>query len=76
MSGCSQLGKQDNCQVAVSLSVANDVANLPIAYRLDLPQIWADDPERRGRAKVPAEIAFQTKPQIGCCQTNGNSSPV
>ncbi len=31
---CGQLDKQDNCQVAVSLSAANDHASLPIAYRL------------------------------------------
>ena len=35
---CGQLGKQDNCQVAVSLSVANDAASLPIALRLYLPE--------------------------------------
>jgi SRSO17 transposase len=63
-----QLGKQDNCQVAVSLSVANDAASLPIAWRLYLPQVWADDPERRERAKVPAEIAFATKPRIALDQ--------
>ena len=34
---CGQLGKQDNCQVALSLSAANDHASLPIAYRLYLP---------------------------------------
>ena len=45
---CGQLGKQDNCQVAVSLSVANDHASLPIAYQLYLPQEWADD-ARRGK---------------------------
>ena len=61
---CGQLGKQDNCQIAVSLSIANDAASLPIAYRLYLPESWADDPERRKKAKVPAEITFQTKPQI------------
>ena len=61
---CGQLGKQDNCQVAVSLSVANDAASLPIAYRLYLPQAWADDPDRRKTAKVPADIEFRTKPQI------------
>jgi SRSO17 transposase len=65
---CGQLGKQDNCQVAVSLSVANDAASLPIAYRLYLPQAWVDDPERRGKAKIPAEITFQTKPQIALDQ--------
>jgi SRSO17 transposase len=29
---CGQLGKQDNCQVTVSLSLANRYASLPIAY--------------------------------------------
>src|SRR5918995_393287 len=38
-----QIGKQDNCQVAVSLSVANPAASLPVAYRLYLPQDWAAD---------------------------------
>src|SRR5215204_5674419 len=61
---CGQLGKQDNCQVAVSLSVANDHASLPIAYRLYLPETWAGDPERRARAGVPEEIGFETKPEI------------
>ena len=46
---CGQLGKQDNCQVAVSLSVANDHASLPIAYQLFLPEAWANDPARQGR---------------------------
>ena len=48
---CGQLGKQDNCQVAVSLSVANDVASLPIAYRLYLPKTWASDVERRRKGR-------------------------
>jgi len=65
---CGQLGKQDNCQVAVSLSAANDHASLPIAYRLYLPRDWADDPERRAAAGVPDEIVFQTKPQIALDQ--------
>ena len=61
---CGALGKTDNCQVAVSLSLANERASLPIAYRLYLPEIWAGDPERRVKAGVPDEITFQTKPQI------------
>src|SRR6266478_2706918 len=65
---CGQLGKQDNCQVAVSLSIANAGASLPIAYRLYLPETWADDPERRAKAKVPQEIVFQTKPAIALDQ--------
>ena len=65
---CGQIGKQDNCQVAVSLSVANDAASLPIAYRLYLPQAWADNPEQRHKAKIPPEVVFQTKPQIALDQ--------
>ena len=61
---CGEVGKQDNCQVAVSLSVANEQASLPIAYRLYLPEAWADDPERRRKAGVPEAIVFRTKPQI------------
>lgn len=61
---CGQLGKQDNCRVAVSLSVATEQASLPVAYQLYLPQEWAGDRERRTKAGVPEEIRFQTKPQI------------
>jgi SRSO17 transposase len=61
---CGQLGKQDNCQVAVSLSIANHHGSLPIAYRLYLPQVWAGDAARRRRARVPDEIEFKTKPEI------------
>ena len=61
---CGQIGKQDNCQVAVSLSAANDHASLPIAYRLYLPHEWVEDPARRAAAGVPDDVVFQTKPQI------------
>ena len=61
---CGQLGKQDNCQVAVSLSLANRHASLPVAYQLYLPQDWAQDRERRRKAHVPEEIEFATKPEI------------
>jgi SRSO17 transposase len=61
---CGQLGKQANCQVVVTLSIANHYASLPIAYRLYLPEIWADDAARRKTVRVPEEIAFQTKPEI------------
>src|SRR3954467_2005687 len=46
---CGELGKQELCQVAVSLPVANDQASLPIAYRLYLPEAWAEDPVRRAK---------------------------
>src|SRR3712207_2643411 len=65
---CGQLGKQDNCQVAVTLSLANRAASLPVAYRLYLPQEWADDPARRQKAGVPEAITFQTRPEIALDQ--------
>ncbi|HYX62451.1 MAG TPA: IS701 family transposase [Streptosporangiaceae bacterium] len=65
---CGQLGKQDNCQVAVSLSVANDYASLPIAYQLFLPEVWANDQPRRDKAGVPAAIRFETKTAIALGQ--------
>lgn len=61
---CGQIGKQDNCQVAVSVSVSSWNASLPIAWRLYLPEVWASDAERRKRTGVPPEIKFQTKPEI------------
>ena len=65
---CGQLGKQANCQVAVSLSIANTFASLPIAYGLYLPQIWIDDLEKRKACGVPEDLAFATKPQISLQQ--------
>ena len=61
---CGELGKQANCQVAVTLSIANHHASLPIAYRLYLPQSWAKDRKRRNKARVPKKVKFKTKPQI------------
>jgi len=61
---CGQVGKQENCQVAVSLSMANHHPSLPVAYRLYLPQEWAADGERRHKAGVPDGIRFQTKLEI------------
>ena len=61
---CGQLGKQDSCQVAVSVSLANEQYSLPVAYRLYLPKEWAEDPVRRAEAKVPETVAFATKPAL------------
>jgi SRSO17 transposase len=65
---CGERGKQDNCQVAVSLSAATHRASLPVAYQLYLPQEWAGDAARRAAAGVPEEIAFRTKPEIALGQ--------
>jgi SRSO17 transposase len=65
---CGQVGKQDNCRVAVSLSVATWSSSLPIAYRLYLPKEWAEDAERRDKTEVPQEVEFKTKPEIALDQ--------
>ena len=56
---CGQLGKQDNCQVAVSLSLANHHASLPVAYRLYLPKEWATDRARRRKRVCPRRSTFR-----------------
>jgi SRSO17 transposase len=61
---CGQLGKQDNCQVAVSISMANERFSLPVRYQMYLPKSWADDQQRRSHAKVPEELEFVTKPML------------
>jgi SRSO17 transposase len=61
---CGELGKSDNCQAAVSLSVSTWSSSLPIARRLYLPEIWCEDADRCRKAGVPKEIRFQTKPEI------------
>jgi len=50
--------------VAVTLSLANHDASLPIAYRLYLPEDWAKDQARRHKAKIPETMAFHSKPEI------------
>jgi SRSO17 transposase len=67
---CGQLGKQANCQVAVSVSIATSFASLPVAYELYMPQSWFDDEhaDKRKQCKVPTDIEFRTKPQIALQQ--------
>ena len=65
---CGQVGKQDNCRVAVSLSVATWTASLPIAFRLYLPETWTEDKKRRQQGGIPEGVQFQTKPQISLAQ--------
>ena len=61
---CGQLGKTDNCQVAVSLSLATAEGSLPLDYRLYLPKEWTDDAPRCARAGIPEHISFATKGEI------------
>ena len=65
---CGMLGKQDNCQVAVSVSLACETASVPVAWQLYLPQQWAQDPVRRAKTGVPEAVEFATKPAIALGQ--------
>jgi SRSO17 transposase len=58
------LGKTGDRQVAVNCHYAERTIAWPVATRLYLPKHWAGDADRRTRAKVPADVAFRTKPQI------------
>src|SRR3954470_10599598 len=61
---CGEVGKVDNCQVLVSLSVANEAACLPLAAQLYLPEAWAVDEERRSQVGGPLDVVFQSKPAL------------
>jgi SRSO17 transposase len=65
---CGMLGKQDNCQVAVSVSLSCRRGSIPVAWQLYLPEEWAEDPVRRQQAGAPEEVRFATKTQIALQQ--------
>jgi SRSO17 transposase len=65
---CGVLGKQENYQVAVSVSLANDAVSVPAAYQLYLPESWARARARRRAVGVPPEVPFQPKWQIALRQ--------
>jgi SRSO17 transposase len=65
---CGMLGKQDNCQVAVSVTLACQAGSLPVAWQLYLPKEWAEDLPRRQKAGVPDAVEFATKPTLALAQ--------
>jgi SRSO17 transposase len=65
---CGVLGKQDNCQVAVSVTLACEQGSLPVAWQLYMPHVWAEDQARRLKAGIPQDIEFATKPHIALQQ--------
>lgn len=58
------LGKVGNCQIGVSVHAVGQRGTVPLGWALYLPEDWCADPARRRTAKVPPQIAFQTKPEL------------
>jgi SRSO17 transposase len=61
---CGVLGKEANCQVAVTISLVNKTMSVPAAWRLYLPEEWVQDRARRREAGVPPDVSFLKKWQI------------
>ena len=59
------LGKIGNCQIGVSAHAVGEQGTVPLGWALYLPEEWCEDPERRRQAKIPAEVVFKTKPELG-----------
>ena len=59
------LGKIGNCQIGVSVHAAGKRGTVPLGWALYLPEEWCSDAERRRKAKIPAEVTFKTKPELG-----------
>jgi SRSO17 transposase len=59
------LGKIGNCQIGVSLHAAGSKGTVPLGWALYLPEEWCKDKQRREKAKIPEDVEFQTKPQLG-----------
>jgi SRSO17 transposase len=59
------LGKIGSCQIAVSLHAVSTKGTVPLGFGLYVPEDWCADPKRRREAKIPASVAFATKPTLG-----------
>jgi SRSO17 transposase len=59
------LGKIGNCQIGVSVHAVGEHGSVPLGWALYLPEEWCEEEERRARAKIPDEVEFKTKPELG-----------
>lgn len=62
---CGRLGKVDNCQVGVFLGYVNGSRRTLIDGQLYLPKDWANNKKLRNECKVPTDVRFRTKAEIG-----------
>jgi SRSO17 transposase len=59
------LGKRGNCQIGVSVHAVGARGTVPLGWALYLPEDWCGDEQRRRKAKVPEEVSFKTKSELG-----------
>jgi SRSO17 transposase len=59
------LGKRGNCQIGVSVHAVGATGTVPLGWALYLPEDWCSDPQRRRKAKIPDEVVFKTKSELG-----------
>jgi SRSO17 transposase len=59
------LGKTGNCQIGVSVHAVGGRGTVPLGWALYLPEDWCADEQRRRKAKIPDEVSFKTKPELG-----------
>lgn len=58
---CGALGKESNCQVAVTVHAVTDHASCPLDWRLFVPAEWDQDAERRTRTGIPDQVGHREK---------------
>jgi len=61
--GC--VGGLANCQVVVTVGLAQEHVSAPCAARVFLPEAWCDDEKRRAECHVPSRLKYQAKWQLG-----------
>jgi SRSO17 transposase len=59
------LGKIGNCQVGVSVHAVGERGTAPLGWALYLPEEWCSDAERRRKGRIPEDVTFKTKPELG-----------
>jgi SRSO17 transposase len=61
---CGNLGKVDNCQVAVFSSLVCGSSAALIDSRLYVPKEWTDDRKRCEKAGIPSDLVFKSKSEL------------